>query len=153
MTATTETWHARDLPFLTELVNQLDEYPQTWITGYNIAQALSLSDSDALRALAHLKRGGHVITKPVPRRSGDGPLDEVLDVTETALYAVSVWPTPETALDRMLAALDKVAQNTDDTDTRTNAQRTAACLRSSATTVGLTVASAMITGQLPGASS
>ncbi len=80
------------------------------------------------------------------------PLDVALDVTQTALYAVGAWPTPETALDRMLAALDKIAQNTDDSGTRTNAQRTAAWLRSSAT-VGLTVASAMITGQLPGASS
>jgi hypothetical protein len=152
MSKSHDTWHVRDLPFLAELVDQLDACPQTWITGDDVARALSLGESDAHRALANLKRGGHVLSRPgVPLRNGDGPLEEPLEVTDLALYAVGVWPTEQTALDRMITALEAIADNTDeDQDTRTRARKILDNLTGAGRQIGISVAAAAITGQIPG---
>ncbi|MDN4175619.1 hypothetical protein QWY28_21840 [Nocardioides sp. SOB77] len=58
--------------------------------------------------------------------------------------------TAETALDRMIAALEAIAADTDDEDTRTRARKVIDGLSSAARLICLSVATTMATGQLPG---
>ena len=143
-------WTPRDLPFLRVLHARLeaDPDPDEPTTGRPVVADQGWTEAEGTRALKNLLRGGHVVELPTTARFGDGPLDAYLDVTEKALYAVEAWPSPETALDRMIRALDAIADNTDDEDTRSNARRTADWLRRSVNTVGLSVAGAVISGQL-----
>jgi hypothetical protein len=144
-----DTWHSRDLPFLRELVHRLDAEPTRRPTGAQIANALGMDRDDALRAVASLKRGELVITAPGPTRWGAGALGTGLDVTAEGLRESGAWPTPETALDRMSAALEAIAEHTDDEDTRSRARRLLDGLTGAGKTLGVSVAAAAISGQLP----
>jgi hypothetical protein len=148
-----DTWAGRDLLFLRELVDQLQLTPSTDITAQGVGTALSWDDRATLAAFQNLRRGGYLHeVAGAPRRGGDTAVDRPLDVTEKALRAVGAWPTPETALDRIIAALEAIAENTDDEDTRTRARRILAGFAGAGRQIGIAVAGAAITGQLPGAS-
>jgi len=72
-------------------------------------------------------------------------------LTERGLRQTRLWPTPETALDRMIAALEAIADNTDeDEDTRTRARKILDGLGGAGRQIGISVAAAAIGGQIPG---
>ena len=72
------------------------------------------------------------------------------DVSGEALRQVGMWPTAETAFDRMITALQAIAVNTEDDDTRTRARKILDGLTCAGKSIGLSVATAAITGQIPG---
>ncbi|MCW2792874.1 MAG: hypothetical protein JWO76_1972 [Nocardioides sp.] len=145
-----DSWASQDLPFLVELEAQLQLSPRTPISARDVGNALSWTDIDLIRSLHNLRRGGYIRDQGRPRRAGAGPLITPLDVTEKALYAVGRWPTPETALNRMITALEAIAENTDDEDTRTRARKVLNGLTGAGRAIGISVAAAAITGQIPG---
>lgn len=150
-----DVWDSRDLPVLREVVAHLDD-PATVgsrVTAEHLASEhlAGFNRDDVRRALRNLELGGYVEFPPRnSRKAVFKPGDEVVAFTGAALEAVGAWPTPEVALDRLIAALESVALNAPDDETKTGAAKFAAWLRGSANTVGLSVASAAITGQLPG---
>lgn len=145
-----DTWHSRDLPFLRALVDQLELTPHTPVSAADIGIALSMDDNDVTRALRNLTRGEYVTPRPYPRRISDGPNDAPLDVTEKALYAVGVWPSPETAADRLVAALAALADDGPDEPTRTRARIALEQVGSFGRDTLAAIAATVITGQLPG---
>jgi hypothetical protein len=143
-------WNSRDLPVLRRVVQHFEEGDNgTFIDSGDIATDLALDPKQVSLALNNLERGGYVSLG-----GGFGAGGFVERISGTALVASGSWPTPESALDRIIAALEAIAANTDATaEDRTKAQRFATWLKSSATTVGIGVATAAITGQMPGAGS
>lgn len=146
-TEVTETWHNRDLPVLRVIVRLIEAHPTRRPSPRHVADELNLSDDDVIRAVYNLKRGE--LVRPVGPQRG-GRMHEMLDVTHAGLLQSGAWPTPETALDRMIAALEAIAEHTDDEDTRTKARKLLDALKGAGTTVATSVAAAAITGQLPG---
>jgi hypothetical protein len=145
--ANPDTWSWRDLPVLREAARGVDAEPILGIRLGEVAEATGLNNADVYRASKALQAAGLVELREY---AGDGSDNSFEGVSGAARVLVGQWPTEETALDRMIAALEEIAANTDDSDTRTNAQKFAAWLRTGATTVGLSVATAAITGRLPG---
>ena len=82
--------------------------------------------------------------------TASGDIVFVSSVTRDGLTAAGAWPTPETAYDRMVAALEELAENAGDEDTRGRARRFLDGLTGAGKTIGISVATAAITGQLPG---
>jgi len=72
------------------------------------------------------------------------------DVSGEALRQVGIWPTAETAFDRMISSFFAVAANTENDDTRARARKILDGLTGAGKTIGLSVATAAITGQIPG---
>jgi hypothetical protein len=128
----------------------LDDWVNLTAEGKALVQALrlhGLRTRDVLTSFDTLKRTGFVDAQLHPDNGGEYSF---IRLSEKGLHATGLWPTPETALDRMIAALDTIAANSSDEDTRTKAQKFAAWLRASGTTVGISVASTVLTGQIPG---
>lgn len=142
-----DTWHSRELPVLRETARLLEERePVIGVRINEVAATLGVEDEVVFRSMRILESAGLVeVAWVMPSTHG-----RVTQISGQARQMVGQWPTAETALERMVAALEAIADNTDDEDERTKLQKFAAFLRGSATTVGLSVASAAITGQLPG---
>ncbi|CUR59652.1 hypothetical protein NOCA1190018 [metagenome] len=74
-----------------------------------------------------------------------------IKLSERALRETELWPTAESGLDRMIRALEAIAENTrEDEDTRTRARRLLESLRGAGREVGISVVTAALTGQIPG---
>lgn len=141
-----DTWHSRDLPVLREVVRLTDENLGGLVDASAVAGNLEMDDDDVQRAGVALKNDGLLEI-----RGGWGlPVMRFSKPTGDARRLAGAWPTPDTALDRMVAALEDLEANAGDEDTRTWAQKTRAAILSGTKTVGLSVMASVITGQLPG---
>ena len=140
-----DTWHTRDLPVLREVVRQIDRGGQR-LTMATVGEALDMPLEDVRRAALNLERGHCVALDGF----AEDPVVWFTDFTEKALRELGAWPSAETALDRMFAALQAIAENTQDEGTRTRAHKILDGLSGAGRTIGLGVATAAITGQLPG---
>lgn len=142
-----DTWSNRDLPVLRQIVRMVDHDPIVGGPLGDIATETGLDVDDVYRAAKALEYDGLI---RLTEYASPPQFHRADRVTGDARRLAGQWPTPETGLDRIIAALDAIAANTDDEDTRTKARKFADFLRTSAATVGLSVATAVITGQLPG---
>lgn len=142
-----DTWNPREWPVLREAA-RLTEIAPIGVGArlHEISDATGLDDDTVFRAVRVLADDGLVdVAWRIPPRGS-----RVTQISGEARRLVGLWPTTETALDRIIDALEAIAEHTDDEDTRTNAQKFRAWLKSGASTVGFGVAQAAITGQLPG---
>jgi hypothetical protein len=142
----TDTWHNRDLPVLREVVRLYDRGIGRVVRVSAIEAALDLDEDDIQRALNALAMDALIDTEGSMQKK----YLTVSRVSGEARRKAGAWPTEQTALDRIIAALEAIAENTDDPEEKSKAQKFAAWLRTGATTVGLSVASAAIGGQIPG---
>jgi hypothetical protein len=134
-----DVWASRDLPVLVEITRRLDGTRDA-LSAHQLVDSTRLPEADVDKAIRNLARGKYIVL--------DGPWNPtVIDITERALREAKLWPTPETALDRMIAALEHIADNTDeDPDTRSWARRTIDVMKSAGGRIGIGVATAVITG-------
>jgi hypothetical protein len=139
-------WASRDLPVLKSIVRRLDGR-RAVIQARDVTEDTGLTAAEATAAVMNLRRGSYVIAREVWAERDF----MVTDITDKALYAAEVWPTEEMALDRMIAALETIAANTDDEDTRSRARRVLDGLADSGRQIGIAVAGAAISGKIPGA--
>ena len=145
-----DTWSWRDLPVLRAAVAGVDQTPIIGIELGAIVRQTGLNLDDVYRSSKALESAGLVALNET---AGGASSNRVNEVAGAARVLAGQWPDEESTLDRIVAALEAIAQNTNDEDTRTNARKFAGWLRTSANTVGLAVATAAITGQIPGAGS
>jgi hypothetical protein len=138
-----DTWHSRDLPVLRELARICDERPGG-ASSHDLSRATDLGIDQVGNALRALESGGYVTVTWV--RQGIG---RATGVSAEARRLVGLWPTPETALERMVAALEAIADNADDEDTRTRARKILEGLTGAGRQIGIGVATAVVTGQIP----
>lgn len=145
----TDRWYDEHLPVLVAAVEGVDtDNDFGGIRLHDIAYQTDLSEEQVMRALRALESDGLVEVRWVmPARAG-----RVTRVSGEARRLVGVWPTPDTALDRMIQALEAIADNTEaDDDTRTRARKILYNLAGAGRQIGIGVATAMATGQIPGA--
>ena len=137
-------WAAQDHAVLVEATRRIEERGHM-VAIAEVAHALQLDIEDVMRSARNLNRGGYVTVIG----GWGGAVTHFQDVTEKALRETGLWPTPESALDRMIAALEAIADHTDDEDTRTRARKILDGMTGAGRHIGLAAAIAVVTGQLP----
>lgn len=144
----TDIWNEEHLPVLDAAVHGVDADTQlSGIRIHDIAATTGLTDDQVMRALRALESDALVEVRwAMPARAG-----RVVRVSGEARRIVGVWPTPGDAFARMIKALEAIAENTDDEDTRTRAKKILDGMTGAGRQIGISVATAVVTGQLPGA--
>ena len=137
-------WAAQDHAVLVDATRRIEERDHM-VAIAEVAHALQLDIEDVMRSARNLNRGEYVTVIG----GWGGAVTHFQDVTERALRETGLWPAPECALDRMIAALEAIADHTDDEDTRTRARKILDGMTGAGRHIGLAAATAVVTGQLP----
>jgi len=142
-----DTWNSRDLPVLRVAVQGVDAEPVIGITFTEVAEHTGLSLDDVYRSAKAMESAGLVGLREV---MGTGH-SRINEVDGRARVIAGQWPSEETGFDRMIAALEAIAANSEDPDTRTRARKILEGFAGAGKTIGIGVTTAVITGQMPGA--
>jgi hypothetical protein len=148
-----DTW-PRDVAILQRIVATLDARPDRVITfseiglGTTAHQGQTYGTEDVKRAVRKLHDGGLVHAVWIDESRSPGGQSFVQSCTRAGYEKAGAWPTPETAVDRLIAALEHIAENTEDDEERTRLQQFAVFLKTSGTQVGLNVVTAFLTRQV-----
>ena len=114
-----------------------------------VVDAVGLSETEVAAAFealidVHLT-GGHT-----PPRAGHVS-HVITGMTERGRREVGIWPSEQTALERMIEQLQAIADNTDaDDDTRSRARKALDSFTGAGRDIAISVASAIVTGQVAG---
>lgn len=138
-----DTWFSRDLPVLDVAVRLLDEYEDiddralVRETGFDAATV-----QQALRALV----GTYLV--PFDGQPGSGRIQYLQGITPAARRAVGAWPTPDSLVDQLLAALRESAGSDDvpATQEQSRAREILKAVGTGGRDVLVSVASAVLTG-------
>lgn len=143
-----DTWNSRDLPVLREIARAIDiDVNHQGVRFEDLPGLTGLDFDQVYMACRALESEGLITVRLLmPVRKG-----RVTAINGRARKLVGLWPSEETALDRILTALEAIATNTNDEDTRTRARKILDALSGAGQTIGISVATAAITGQIPGA--
>lgn len=136
-----DVWNDRDFPILSAVCAHFEEHGR----GPNAKQieiASGMSAKAVQRAGKNLARDGLVT---VTSSWGLHVLG-FSDVSGEALRLVGLWPTPESAHDRMIAALDDIVESTDDEAQRTRAEKIRDQVTGDGKAMGVGLATAIIAG-------
>jgi hypothetical protein len=143
-----DTWHDRDFLVLREAARNVDVTPLAHMSGptaRDLADRTGLSVEDTYLAMRALADAGLVQARwPI-----DEEASEINRLSAEARRMVGLWPTAETAADRMIAALEAIAENTDDEDTRSRARKIRDAMTGAGRDIVVAAAAAAITGQIP----
>jgi hypothetical protein len=128
---TSDTWTNRDLPVLRAIVDLYEEEEdEGGIQPWEIQQRTGFDEETVRKALRALNRQPYFQDVQV---IGSGEIWMVGPPTAEALRVVGQWPSPEVLLDRLIAELQRAAENDDlPEEERSKLKRTAAFLRTSA---------------------
>jgi hypothetical protein len=133
---------SRDLPFLVEVARRLEEAEKS-VWAHDIAAYLGLEEMQAVNATDALVDDGLVQVEYVDQ------FTLFTRISGEARRLTGLWPSPGTAADRLLAALDDAIRRAATPDERTRLEK----MREGAAGVGrdllVGVTTAMLTGQLP----
>ena len=114
-----DTWHSRDLPVLVEAVRHFDAVNQP-LSADTLAETLGWDVEAVMAAVRALDRGGYVTTM----RGAEAPESWVGAVSADAYRAAGAWPSPDTAADRLLAALQAAVDKAPEgSEAKTRARR------------------------------
>ncbi|RZU16427.1 hypothetical protein EV645_3992 [Kribbella rubisoli] len=138
-----DTWNSRDLPFLIEIAQRLEANPHGPIWGHEAAAAVGLSEQQHQAATARLISAGYIEVQHLDQ------FEDITGISESAARAVGLWPTPETGLERMIAALEAIAANASDDDTRSRARKILEGFGGAGKQIAIATATAVVTGQIP----
>lgn len=147
-----DTWACRDLPVLVEVAGIADKLDT--VQPSRVAAATGLDDHDVLAAIQALVHAGYLHeNRSKLGLNGSGDIYVVMPgwliPSERGRRAVGLWPSEETALDRMVEKLRAIAEDAEaDEETRSRARRILDNILAGGREIGLAVASAMITGQV-----
>ena len=125
-----DTWRPRELPVLRALVLELDQDPRRGVSAEELALRMPnqdniLWDNDTVgRALVRLTQAQYVTAVQTPSATGSAGLPlRITGVTEKALRATGAWPSADLVADRLLDALQDIADHGDDAVTRSRARK------------------------------
>ncbi len=116
------TWEARDLPVLDAAVRILDRdgpVPGAYLR--DVAAETCLDIDDVVRATYALESAG--LVEMQQRTMGGGGQWRVRGVTGEARRLVGAWPTPDNLADRIVAAMQEVAENAPTEEERGRARK------------------------------
>jgi hypothetical protein len=132
-----DTWASRDLPVLKAIVEIFDETGDSSIQVPDVTARVGLDEEAVQRALRAL------YTEPYLQENGKMEIDSgefwyVGPPTGEALRVAGAWPSPEGLLDRLVAALERAAEDdTREPQERSKLKQIALSLRGAAYQVAL----------------
>ncbi|SNR35695.1 hypothetical protein [Blastococcus mobilis] len=141
-----DTWYARDLPILVEVVRRFDGEPNGRVGMWEVADASGLSEDDVIRAAHALANPGLVTTSGTMAKS----MESFRGVSTEARRHAGLWPSPEAVADRLVAALQAAADNASEGEPRTRARRALDAFVAAGRDFAVDVAAGVTTKQLGG---
>lgn len=132
-----DTWHSRELPVLRSIVRTVDSLQpreRAALTAGDIAlrvndaagEGVHFNNDEVTRAVKALSRGGYIVRADAERLGGG--VIRVVDITEKAYRATGAWPSREAMADKLLAALEDLAEYSDDPIEKSRAKKAAEAL-------------------------
>jgi len=123
-----DTWASPDLPVLRAAIELCLESPGRLHRFRELVEHVGLPYETARAAMLRLDSASPPFLKIVTEWDDDDALDIVLfsQPTERGLLAVGAWPTPESALDRLIQAMEAQAQQAGSEEERSKARAIAA---------------------------
>ena len=143
----TDQWPDRDLRVLLAVATELEREPWQSLKPEAIAEATGLSHQDVARALVALDPT-YISVNWI--KGMHEPWGIVHEITDEGRRAVGLWPSPEAGVERLLAALDKMIEQTQNEDERGRWQKFRDHVAANGAQVGWSLVTAVLTGQLPG---
>lgn len=144
-----DVWTTRDLPVLRAAAELIDERAGRATDYRMIAERAGLEPDDVARAVVNLDQR-YISAKLQRALGGQIVLASVLAITAQGLEATGRWPTPETAVDRLLASLDVEIDEAPEGSAKSSRLK---AMRDAAGAVGrdvlVRVMTSAITGQIP----
>ncbi|KQP26179.1 hypothetical protein [Aeromicrobium sp. Leaf272] len=150
-----DTWYSRELPVLRYIVSQSESERPRISAGWMSMEVRAADGSNfgidgVVRALRALERDSLIQMQwfeNSPNSPTVGVMDSyVIDFSAEAYRIVGQWPNPESAADRMIAALEQIAEDGTE-DEKTRAQKILAAFAGAGQQIAVGVATAMITGR------
>lgn len=138
-------WQSRDFPTLRAVAKIADEN----LIGAqlrDVAEATGLTTDETMLSFRALEDAGMF---EVRWMMGGGDSSRATHMSGEARKLVGLWPSPDSAADRLLAAIDQAAERSSDPGQRSRLQRAGEALRSAGRDITVGVATAVLTGQLP----
>lgn len=96
-------WYSRDLLVLREIARAFADDPSAQVRVELLAEAMQLDLVTTSAVTGTLRDAGFISGKEVQQLPG---LAVVTDLTPAGRREVGLWPSPDTAADRLMAALD-----------------------------------------------
>jgi hypothetical protein len=137
-------WFSRDLPVLREVARRLEEQPDVGFNVVDVADTLQLTFEVAARAGQRLKDDGYLDGM----ESAEHGVIGFTNLTAKGLREVGQWPSPDTAADRLLAALEAAVEKAPTEEAKSHAKRILDGFRSAGRDFLVDVASGVVTGQI-----
>lgn len=119
-----DTWHWREYPVLREAARICDSQAFAMAELREIVEATGITRDEVLLALKALDDAGLIEV----RWTMGGPNARVQRISSAARVHVGLWPSPETAFDRIVSALENIANHTGGQD-HENARNAASALK------------------------
>lgn len=139
-----DTWFSRELPVLVEVVRHFDAVNQP-LSADTVAETLCWDVETVMAAVRALDRGGLVRDMV----GGGAPGAWIGAVSADAYRATGAWPTPDTAADRLLAALQAAVDKAPEgSEAKTRARRILNGVVAAGRDFAVDVASGVVTGQI-----
>lgn len=137
-----DTWYARDFLILREVARRIEagESLQT----SDIAETLGIDPRVAGKAGSRLKEDGFV---KGGEAMGRGVI-RFIDVTARGRREVGQWPSPDTAADRLMAALEQAIDRAPEGEQKTRLQKIRDGFLGAGRDLIVDIASGVITGQI-----
>ena len=148
-----DTWNPLDLPILQRVVATLDARPGQGVTLEDIAlgttthQGRTFDNRDVLPAVRALEDDGLIEVVWIDPRRSAGETSYVARCTGEARRKAGSWPTADSAADRLIAALESLAERGTE-DERSRAKRALEAMTGAGRQIAIGVATAVITGQV-----
>ena len=140
-----DVWQRRDFPVLREVARRLDVDPRSRVTSQEVIAATGLSKEDINRAGKWLSQAGYV--KADDRM---GLIAGFIGVSPEARRLVGLWPSPESAADRLIAALDTAVEQAHTPEEKSRRVKVRDGFVASGRDFAVSVAAGVLTGQLGG---
>jgi hypothetical protein len=136
-------WHSRDLPVLREAVRRLDPWPSHPPSHKEMIEATGLSEAHVRAAATALQQARLVEVL----HDGGGSFT-FWAITPEARRLTGVWPTPEIAADRLIAAIEAAIERTDDPAQKSRLRKIRDSFLAAGRDLTVSIAAAVITGQI-----
>jgi len=146
-----DVWSTRDFPVLAAIARQL-ESGEDFLFEHPISAETGLTREQVIRAVVALNKA-HFIEVQINEAAGGVLSVAVTGITERGMRQVGLWPSADEAADRLIAALNTLAEQAPTEDERNRWQKVRDGVLGASRDMVVGVATAVITGQLPGQNS
>ena len=141
-----DVWVSRDLPVLQEVARRADGQPRgLWLSLGEVAGATGLDEGDVERAAFALFDAGLV---SVDERATS--IVAFTGMSSRARSLVGLWPSPETAADRLVAALEQAVDRASTPEERKRSEKVLGAVLEGGRDFAVALGAGVLTGHFGG---